>query len=114
MHKNKTVLINIPGGATSRVKPLHVVSNKQVKNYVRGLFTNKWDAEVWGKIKKQPGMIKHSFLKRELPNNLNESENDQIKIRWIEYHKMPSPEREFTPLENGKAGGSKAIWEMEI
>ena len=53
-------------------------------------------------------MIKHSFLKRELPNNLDGSENDQIKIRWIEDYTMPPPGREFTPFDNDKAGGSEA------
>ena len=34
LHKNKTVLINILGCATSRVQPLDVISNKPFKNYV--------------------------------------------------------------------------------
>ena len=70
--KNKKVLINIPGGATSRVQPLDVVLNKPFKNLVWELFekhidenfesyvegtlsvtkrrilTTKWVADAWG------------------------------------------------------------------
>ena len=38
LHKNKTVLIDIPGGATGRVQPLDELINKPFKDYVRELF----------------------------------------------------------------------------
>ena len=58
-HKNKTVLINLPIGAASRVQPLDVIVNKPFKNFVRGFFENilmkkrrvlttKWLADAWG------------------------------------------------------------------
>ena len=38
LHKNKIFLINIAGGARSRVQPLDVVVNKPFKNYARKFF----------------------------------------------------------------------------
>ena len=36
--KNKTTMINVPGGTTSRVQPLDVAINKPFKNRVRQAF----------------------------------------------------------------------------
>ena len=95
LHKNKTVLTDILGGTTSRVQPLDVLINKPFKDYGRELFkkhidknlevyvegtlsaakrrilTTKWVADASEKIRKQPDMIKHSFLKYGLSNNLD-------------------------------------------
>ena len=46
LHKNQTVLINMPGGATSRVQPFDVVINKPFKNYVWELFENHIDKNL--------------------------------------------------------------------
>ena len=118
LYKNKTVLINISGGATSWVQPLDVVINKPFKKYVWELFekhidkkieayvegklsvarrrilTTRWVANAWEKIKKQRDMIKHYFLKCGLSNS-DGTEDDQIKIKQIEDYKMPSSEREL-------------------
>ena len=50
--------------------------------------------------------IKLSFLNYGLPNNLNKSRDDQIKIRGIEDYTMPPPVRKFTLLEDDQASGS--------
>ena len=95
LHKNKTVLTDILGGTTSRVQPLDVLINKPLKDYGRELFkkhidknlevyvegtlsaakrrilTTKWVADSSEKIRKQPDMIKHSFSKYGLSNNLD-------------------------------------------
>ena len=39
-------MINIPGGATSRVQPLDVVVKKPLKNYVRELFEKLIDENL--------------------------------------------------------------------
>ena len=44
--KNKTVLINIPGGATSKVQPLDVVLSKPFKNHVWELFEKHIDENL--------------------------------------------------------------------
>ena len=41
-------------------------------------------------------------------NNLDGTEDDQIKIRGIENFTMPSAEREFTVLEDDKDSGSES------
>ena len=46
LHKNKTFLINIPRGATSKIKPLAVVIRKPFKNYVRELFGKHIDENL--------------------------------------------------------------------
>ena len=53
-------------------------------------------------------MIKHSFLKCGLSNNLDGTEDDQIKIRGIEDYTMHSAEREFTLLEDDEESGSES------
>ena len=80
-------MTDILGGTTSWVQPLDVLINKPLKDYGRELFkkhidknlevyvegtlssakrrilTTKWVADASEKIRKQPDMIKHSFLK---------------------------------------------------
>ena len=75
--KNKTTLINVPNGTTSRVQPLDVASNKPFKNRVRQAFeehlhknlqlytegkltasdrrilTTKWVGDAWSGIKEE-------------------------------------------------------------
>ena len=41
-------------------------------------------------------------------NNLDGTEDDQIKIRGIENFTMPSAEREFAVLEDDKDSGSES------
>ena len=106
-----------------------MVVKKPFKNYVRELFkkhiaenleayvegtlsvakkrilTTKWVADAREKIQKPPDMINHSFLKCGLSNNLDGTEDDQIKIRQIEDYTMPSAEREFTLLEDDETRG---------
>ena len=43
MQKN---MINVPGGTTSSVKPLHVSINKPFRNYVREPFEQHLDANL--------------------------------------------------------------------
>ena len=124
-------MINIPEGATRGVQPLGVVISKPIKNYVRELFekhidenleayvegtlsvtkrrilTTKWVADALENIKKQPDIIKHSFFCG-LSNNLDGTEDDQIKISGIEGYVMLSAEREFTLLEDDEESGSES------
>ena len=119
LHKCKTTLINVPGGTTSRVQPLDVCINKPFKNYVREFFeqhldsnlelyvdgklsaserrvlTTKWVGGAWDRIKKDKELIRHSFKKCGLSNDLNGSEDALVKIKGIEGYKMPLPEKEF-------------------
>ena len=74
----------------------------------RRVLATKWVSDSWEKIKKQQDMIKHSFLKCGLSNNLDGTEDDQIKIRGIEDYAMPSAEREFTLLKDDKEKGSES------
>ena len=60
------------------------------------------------KIQKQPDTINHSFLKCGLFNNLDGTEDNQIKVRWIEDKTIPSAEREFTLLEDYKESESES------
>ena len=46
LHKNKTVLINILGGAASRVQPLDVVIIKPFKNHVQKIFEKHIDENL--------------------------------------------------------------------
>ena len=43
------------------------------------ILTTKWVSDAWEKIKKKSGMKKYSFLKFDLSNNLDGTEDDQIK-----------------------------------
>ena len=85
--KNKTTLINLPDGTTSRVQPLDVAINKPFKNRVRQAFeehlhknlqlyaegkltasdkrvlTTKWVGDAWSGIKEEKEMIMRSFVK---------------------------------------------------
>ena len=65
-----------------------------------------------GKIKKQADMIKNSFLKCRLSNNLDGFEDDQIKIRRVENYIMPSAEREFL-LKDDKSGSQSEFTEVD-
>ena len=70
------------------------------------IFTTKWVADAWEKIKKQPHITKHSFLKCELSNNLDGTEDDQI---------MPSAERELNLLDDDEeSGGESKFAEVDI
>ena len=60
------------------------------------------------KIQKQPDTINHSFLKCGLFNNLDGTEDNQIKVTWIEDYTIPSAEREFTLLEDYKESESES------
>ena len=72
------------------------------------VFTTKWVAAAWEKSKKQRHIIKHSFLKCELSNNLDGTEEDQIKIRGDADCTMPSAEREFNLLDDNEESGSES------
>ena len=117
--KNKTTLINVPGGTTSRVQPLDVAINKPFKNRVRQTFeehlhknlplstegkltasdrrdlTTKWVGDAWSWIKEEKETIIRSFVKCGLSNKLDGSENHMVNIRGIEGYVMPKPESEF-------------------
>ena len=71
------------------------------------ILISKWVADAWDKIKKQPDMMKHSFLKSGLSKNLNDTEDDQIKISSIGDYTKSSAESEFTLLEDDEESGSE-------
>ena len=60
------------------------------------------------KVKKGPDMIKHSFLKCGLSNDLGSTEVDQAKIKETEDYTMPSTGREFTHLKDDEESGSES------
>ena len=98
---------------------LDVVINKPFKNYIREEFekhidenlelyvegkllvserrilTTKWVANAWEKIKRNPEMIIHGFLKCGLSNKLDGSEDDYLNINGIENYKFPEISCEF-------------------
>ena len=49
-------------------------------------------------MKKQPDVIKHSFRKCGLSNNVDGSEDDLQVIKDIEGSELPLPEKEFQLL----------------
>ena len=116
---NKTTLINVPGGTTSRVQPPDVAINKPFKNRVRQAFeehlhknlqlytegkltasdrrvlTTKWVGDAWSGIKEEKEMIIRSFVKCGLSNKLGGSEDHMVNIRGIQGYVMPKLESEF-------------------
>ena len=117
--KNKTTLINVPGGMTSRVQPLDVAINKRLENRVRQEFeehlhknlqlytegkltasdrrilTTKCVGDAWSGIKEEKEMNIRSFVKCDLCNKLDSSEDHMVNIQGIEGYVMPKPENEF-------------------
>ena len=104
------------------MQPLNVTINKPFKNYVRELLeqhlganlesyfegkfavgerrvlTTKWVVEALDRVKKQSDVIKHSFRKCGLSNNVDGSEDDLHVIKDIEGSELPLPEKEFQLL----------------
>lgn len=70
-------------------------------------LNTKWVAKAWQKIKKQPDMTKHSFMKRRLSNNLNGSADNQIKIQRNLRLYNTSPREEFNLLKDDQTTGSE-------
>ena len=67
-------------------------------------MTTKWVGEAWERLKKQKGLIKHSFKKYSLSNNLAVSDNALINIKGIEEYKMHFYEKEFQMIEEIDSG----------
>ena len=55
---NKTVLVNVPQGCTSRVEPVDVSVNKQFNNYVREQFEKHLDENLAAILKQKSPLQK--------------------------------------------------------
>ena len=65
----------------------------------RLVLTTKWIGKSWKCVQKQNDLIKHSFQKCSLSNNLDGREDALINIKGIESYKIPLPENEFRMIE---------------
>ena len=119
LQNKSTLLINVPPDCTSQVQPLEVSINKPFKHAIRKQFekhlsenlllytenkllvsekrvlTTKWVAEGWGKVLRNKEIIKKSFVKCGISQNLDETEDNDINIEGIPDYKLPQPDREF-------------------
>ena len=67
-------------------------------------MTTKCVGETWERVKKQKGLIKHSFKKHSLSNNLDGSDDALINIKGIEEYKIHLHEKEFQMIEEIDSG----------
>ena len=79
----------------------------------RHILTIKWVAEAWKKFKKCPDMIKHYSLKCGLSNNLDGTEDDQLKIRGTEDYTLPFALRETDPEDDEENGSESDFSEVD-
>ena len=67
-------------------------------------MTTKCVGEAWERVKKQKDLIKHSFKKHSLSNNLDGSNDALINIKGIEEYKIQLHEKEFQMIEEIDSG----------
>ena len=66
----------------------------------RRVLTTKWvDTRRWKRVKKEKDLIKHSFRKCGLSNNLDGGEDALMNIKSIDGYKIPLAKKEFQMIE---------------
>ena len=83
---------------------LHV--DGKLKAGERRVLTTKWvDTRRWKRVKKEKDLIKHSFRKCGLSNNLDGGEDALVNIKSIEGYKIPLAKKEFQMIEETDSEG---------
>ena len=108
-----TLLINVSPGCTSRVQPVNVSINKPFKHVIQEQFkkylsenlhlytenklrvSERRVVEGWENVSRNKEIIKRSFVKCGISDNLDGTEDNDINIEGIPDYKLPQPDREF-------------------
>lgn len=114
LHNQKTELVNVPQGCTSRIQPPDVCINRPFKQavkcqheahmsenlqwYTEGKLTAsdrrvlliKWVGKAWQEVNQSKDTIIRSFKKCGISLDLSGSQHDDINIEGIPDYKMPS------------------------